>query len=147
MFPEVMRKKSLKNSEKFRFFSIFAKSCALNATSANVIKWSKFLHTLCNSLRSTFSENFKLPEQYLPKLGGKKCPKISNKTPQKCFWRHFHTLEILMISPVVKLWQRLQFSKTSDSIQVDNDLLAFVSSTNLDSELKNKAPNFNHGTS
>ena len=52
-----------------------------------------------------------------------------------------------MNSPVVKLWQRLQFPKTSDSIQVDDDLLAFVSSTNLVSELKNTTPNFNHGTS
>ena len=69
-------------------------------------------------------------------LKSKKCPKISNKTPQKCFWQHLHTLEILMNSPVVKLWQRLQFPKTSDSIQVDDDLLAFVSSTNLVSELK-----------
>ena len=147
MFSEVRRKKPLQNSEKFRFFSIFTKNCTLNATTANFIKWLQFLHTLSNSLRSNFSENFKLSEQYLPKLEGKKCPKISNKTPQKCFWQHFHTLEILMNSPVVKLWQRLQFPKTSDSIQVDDDLLAFVSSTNLVSELKNTTPNFNHGTS
>ena len=48
---------------------------------------------------------------------------------------------------VVKLWQQLQVSKTSDSIQVDNGLLAFVSSTNLVSELKNTAPNFKQSTS
>ena len=52
-----------------------------------------------------------------------------------------------MDCPVVKLWQRLQVLKTSDSVQVDNGLLAFVSSTNLVSKLKNTAPNFKQSTS
>ena len=74
----IYRKTDVKTGKKWPKASFFSQICPKSALweSETIFQWSFFIHSSCDLIRSTYSENFYSFGQELQKLGGKNCPNI-----------------------------------------------------------------------